>query len=65
LHQFFAQIGVAQGIVIAMGNVVAFTQPAPSDHHTVLSIGEGSEDEFEIDPTRTHDPDEPDVIRIL
>jgi hypothetical protein len=52
-------------MVISMGGVVAFIQPAATNKHPVDAVGEGPEDESQVDSAGTHDANEPDIGRIL
>ncbi len=61
LHYFSEYQHIAQGIVIAVGDIVAFIQTAAADEHPVNSVGEGAQDKFQVDSTGTHDANKPDI----
>ncbi len=56
---------VAERVVVALGVVVAVVQVAAADEHAVGLLGEGAENEFQVDPARAHQADDAQSRRIL
>ena len=56
---------VTQGVVIAFRVVVTVAQMAAADKHGVGLLGEGAQDELQIDPARAHQADHAQIRRIL
>jgi hypothetical protein len=52
-------------MVVSIRNVMAFVQVATSDEHAVHSIGEGTENEGQVNSPAAHDADQFDISRIL
>jgi hypothetical protein len=65
LQYFFSEICIAQGIIIPMGDIIAFIQFASADKNSVLSACKGPEDKLDVHSSGTHDPDESDLVGIL
>jgi hypothetical protein len=65
LHYFFKHQHIAQGIIIAVGDIVAFIQKAAPDKHRIGAIRKGSENMLQVDPAGAHDTDKPHICRIL
>src|SRR5208282_4972288 len=55
----------AQCIVISFRDVMAFSEPATADKHTVDAVGKGPEHEFQVDSAGAHQPNHPDTGRKL
>jgi hypothetical protein len=64
-EESFAEKSHGEGMVIPMGDVIAFVEAAPSDKHSVHPIGEGPEHEFQVHPAGTHDADQSHFRGIL
>jgi hypothetical protein len=50
---------------ISIGNVMTFARPTTADKHPVGSIGEGPENKGQVDSVGAHEPNDPDLGRIL
>ena len=65
LHYFSTEKHDVQGIIISLGNIIAFIQSAATNKDPIHSIGKGPENELQVDPAGTHDANQPDFSRIL
>ena len=65
LKDLFAQQGQVQGMIVAVGDVVAFTQPAAADEDTIRSLGEGPQDVRQVHPPRAHQANQSHICRVL
>src|SRR5210317_1764606 len=48
---------IEQGVVVALGHIMTFTQPATTNKDPVRTFRERTQDKFQIDATGAHDPD--------
>jgi hypothetical protein len=51
--------------VISFGDVMAFTGPASAQEDAVGPVRKSPDDEFQIDSSGAHHPDDPDMRRVL
>jgi hypothetical protein len=64
-QHFLGDIHCAEGVIISGSDVVAVVQMAASYKNGILSGGESPEYMRQINPGRTHDPNEPDIGGVL
>ncbi|VTR65624.1 hypothetical protein DESC_350089 [Desulfosarcina cetonica] len=64
-QDFLGNVNIGQGIIVTVGDIIAFVQFAASDEHAVLAVDEGSQDELQVDTTGTHHTDQSHFIGIL
>ena len=65
LQDLPAQMDHGEGVVVAVGDIVALISVAAADKDAVGSLREGPEHMSDIDPTRAHDADKPHFGCIL
>ncbi|VTR67003.1 hypothetical protein DESC_580046 [Desulfosarcina cetonica] len=61
-QQFFVNILLGQGVIVAFGRIVAFTRPAAADEDAIHAVQKGSEDEQRINPAGAHQADHLDLL---
>ncbi|VTR65987.1 hypothetical protein DESC_40018 [Desulfosarcina cetonica] len=64
-QKLLGDFGHDQGIVVALGVIVAVVEMTAAHKDGIRAVQECPQDEFQVDSTRAHDPDDPQVGGVL